>query len=106
MYHPTLMTGDEQVVIDNERQREWISVFSALASEARLQMVLLLAKGKLECQEILDRVDLSQPAISYHLGKLERAGILIKEKKGSRNCYRLDKRINGLIKIISGKEKE
>jgi len=106
VYHPTLMTGDEQVVIDNERQREWISVFSALASEARLQMVLLLAKGKLECQEILDRVDLSQPAISYHLGKLERAGILIKEKKGSRNCYRLDKRINGLIKIISGKEKE
>ena len=106
MYHPTLMKGNEQVVIDNERQREWISVFSALASEARLQMVLLLAKGKLECQEILDRVDLSQPAISYHLGKLERAGILIKEKKGSRNCYRLDKRINGLIKIISGKEKE
>ncbi len=106
MYHPTLMTGDEQVVIDNERQREWIRVFSALASEARLQMVLLLAKGKLECQEILDRVDLSQPAISYHLGKLERAGILIKEKKGSRNCYRLDKRINGLVKIISGKEKE
>jgi len=100
------MTGDEQVVIDNERQREWIRVFSALASEARLQMVLLLAKGKLECQEILDRVDLSQPAISYHLGKLERAGILIKEKKGSRNCYRLDKRINGLVKIISGKEKE
>jgi len=106
VYHPTLMTGDEQVVIDNERQREWIRVFSALASDARLQMVLLLAKGKLECQEILDRVDLSQPAISYHLGKLERAGILIKEKKGSRNCYRLDKRINGLIKIISGKEKE
>jgi len=106
VYHPTLMKGNEQVVIDNERQREWISVFSALASDARLQMVLLLAKGKLECQEILDRVDLSQPAISYHLGKLERAGILIKEKKGSRNCYRLDKRINGLIKIISGKEKE
>ena len=95
------MKGNEQVVIGNERQREWISVFSALASNARLRMVLLLAKGKLECQEILDQVDLSQPAISYHLGKLERAGILIKEKKGSRNCYRLDKRINGLIEIIS-----
>ncbi len=100
------MKGNEQVVIDNERQREWIRVFSALASDARLQMVLLLAKGQLECQEILDRVDLSQPAISYHLGKLERAGILIKEKNGSRNCYRLDNRVNGLIKLISGKEKE
>ncbi|MCK4356434.1 winged helix-turn-helix transcriptional regulator [Candidatus Bipolaricaulota bacterium] len=93
-------------MIDNERQREWIRVFSALASDARLQMVLLLAKGQLECQEILNRVDLSQPAISYHLGKLERAGILIKEKNGSRNCYRLDNRVNGLIKLISGKEKE
>jgi DNA-binding transcriptional ArsR family regulator len=100
------MKGNEQVVIDNERQREWIRVFSALASDARLQMVLLLAKGQLECQEILNRVDLSQPAISYHLGKLERAGILIKEKNGSRNCYRLDNRVNGLIKLISGKEKE
>jgi DNA-binding transcriptional ArsR family regulator len=100
------MKGNEQVVIDNERQREWIRVFSALASDARLQMVLLLAKGQLECQEILDQVDLSQPAISYHLGKLERAGILIKEKNGSRNCYRLDNRVNGLIKLISGKEKE
>ena len=101
MYHPTLMKGNEQVVIDNEKQREWIKVFSALASDARLQIVMMLSGGSVECQEILGRLDLSQPAISYHLGKLERAGILIKEKNGSRNCYRLDNRINGLIEIIS-----
>ena len=93
-------------MIDNKRQREWIRVFSALASDARLQIVMMLSGGSVECQEILGRLDLSQPAISYHLGKLERAGILIKEKNGSRNCYRLDNRVNGLIKLISGKEKE
>ena len=88
-------------MIDNKRQREWIRVFSALASDARLQIVMMLSGGSVECQEILGRLDLSQPAISYHLGKLERAGILIKEKNGSRNCYRLDDRVNGLIEIIS-----
>ena len=101
MYHPTLMKGNEQVVIDNEKQQEWIKVFSALASDARLQIVMMLSGGSVECQEILGRLDLSQPAISYHLGKLERAGILIKERNGSRNCYRLDNRVNGLIEIIS-----
>ena len=88
-------------MVDNERQQEWIKVFSALASDARLQIVMMLSGGSVECQEILGRLDLSQPAISYHLGKLERAGILIKERNGSRNCYRLDNRVNGLIEIIS-----
>jgi DNA-binding transcriptional ArsR family regulator len=91
-------------MIDDERQREWIRVFSALASEARLRMVLMLAEGEMECQEIIDRVSLSQPAISYHLGKLERAGILKKEKSGSRNCYRLESRTEELIKIINKEE--
>jgi DNA-binding transcriptional ArsR family regulator len=49
-------------------------------------------------------VTLSQPAISYHLGKLERAGILKKEKSGSRNCYRLESRTEELIKIINKEE--
>ncbi len=100
------MKGNEQVLIDNEKQREWIRVFSALASDARLRIVMMLSGGSVECQEILGRLDLSQPAISYHLGKLERAGILIKEKNGSRNCYRLDNRVSGLIEIISKEDTE
>jgi len=84
----------------NEQRTKWVEVFSALANEQRIKIVEMLASGKLECQEILDRLDLSQPAVSYHLGKLERAGILIKEKHGSRNCYRLKESIRLLIETL------
>ena len=84
----------------NEQRTKWVEVFSALANDQRIKIVEMLASGKLECQDILDRLDLSQPAVSYHLGKLERAGILTKEKHGSRNCYRLKKSIRLLIETL------
>lgn len=90
--------------MNNEQRTKWVVVFSALANEQRIKIVEMLASGKLECQAILDRLDLSQPAVSYHLGKLERAGILIKEKHGSRNCYRLKKSIRLLTEALKKEE--
>ena len=90
---------------DDEGRKQWVEVFSALASEPRLKIVEMLAEGQVECQEILDWLGLSQPAISYHLGKLERAGLLLKEKKGSRHCYRLNRRVRGLIKMLKQEDK-
>ncbi|UCF10916.1 MAG: winged helix-turn-helix transcriptional regulator, partial [Candidatus Bipolaricaulota bacterium] len=49
----------------------WVEVFSALASEPRLHIVSMLSRGRTQCQKIVQEIDLSQPAISYHLGKLE-----------------------------------
>ena len=83
------------------KTQEWLEVFSALASDARLEIVRMISKRKMTCQDIIDRLELSQPAISYHLAKLERAGILIKKKVGSHNCYRLDERITKLIDMLN-----
>lgn len=91
--------------MNNEQRTNWVEVFSALANEQRIKIVEMLTSGKLECQDILDRLDLSQPAVSYHLGKLERAGILTKEKHGSRNCYRLKKSIRLLTEALKKEEK-
>lgn len=91
-------------MIAGEKQREWLDIFSALASEARLKIVTMLSEREMGCQEILDQLDLSQPAISYHLGKLERAGILIKERTGARNCYRLSSRVSGLLEMLNKEE--
>ncbi len=88
----------------DERTQKWIDIFAALASDTRLEIARMLAQRKIECQEILGRLDLSQPAISYHLRKMEHAGILIKERKGSRNCYRLAERIQDLIRMIDKEE--
>ncbi len=90
--------------MNEEMIRRWAEVFSALASEPRLRIVAMLRGGKIECQEILERLDLSQPAVSYHLGKLEHAGVLKKERSGSRNCYRLSEGISELVDIMIEKE--
>jgi DNA-binding transcriptional ArsR family regulator len=81
--------------------RRWVEVFSALASEPRLRIVSMLSHGRTQCQEILQNMDLSQPAISYHLGKLERAGILIKRRNGTRNCYEIDSHVRRLVRMIT-----
>jgi len=93
---------ERQLKIDQPSQDRFVEVFAALASKTRLQIVLMVSAGRLACQEILDQLDLSQPAISYHLAKLERAGILVKERTGARNCYRLDDRVLGLVEILKG----
>jgi len=85
---------------ERSRTAEWAEVFSALASEPRLQIVGLLAQGETQCQEILERVGLSQPAISYHLAKLERAGVVQKERRGTRHCYRLSDDLRSLLQCL------
>ena len=84
----------------------WTAVFSALASEPRLQIVELLAHRTVQCQEILSQLQLSQPAISYHLKKLEQAGVLHKERRGTRNCYRLQKGVAELVRLITEEDVE
>lgn len=88
-----------------EITRELTETFSALANETRLQIVAMMADDEIQCSEILAQIDLSQPAISYHLGRLERAGIVIKEKHGAKNCYRLRNSIRALVQSLMKEEK-
>ncbi len=85
---------------DRQRRVRWAEVFSSLASEPRLHIVELLTEDAVQCQEILGRLELSQPAVSYHLAKLERAGVLLKERQGTRNCYRLREELRTLVRTI------
>ncbi len=87
---------------ERERRQEWAHVFSALASEHRLRLVELLSDESIRCQEEMqDHLQLSQPAISYHLSKLEQAGVLLKERQGTRNCYRVREGVGELVRLIS-----
>ena len=85
-------------MVKQEARMAWAEVFAALGSEPRLRIVELLAGGKVQCQDILGQLDLSQPAVSYHLSKMERAGVLQKERMGTRNCYRLTKELEELLR--------
>jgi len=85
---------------NQQRRNRWAEVFASLASEPRLHIVELLSEDVVQCQEILGQIELSQPAVSYHLGKLERAGVLLKERHGTRNCYRLRDELRTLVRTI------
>ncbi len=94
----TRKTTRRWLVTQRSAREEWVDVFAALASAPRLQILEQLRRGPVRCQEIQDIVGLSQPAVSYHLAKLERAGILVKEKEGTRNCYRVREALEGMLK--------
>lgn len=92
-------------MLTDAKRRRWVAVFAALASEPRLKIVEMLAGGDRQCREIRGEIGLSQPAVSYHLARLERAGVLVKEKRGTRTCYRLASDLDVLEAVFERKEK-
>ncbi|MDD4904054.1 MAG: metalloregulator ArsR/SmtB family transcription factor [Candidatus Bipolaricaulis sp.] len=84
---------------ERSARSRWAEAFASLGSEPRLQIVERLMQGPIRCQEVQAGLGLSQPAVSYHLSKLERAGVLRKERNGTRNCYRIESRLECVLKL-------
>ena len=70
-------------------------VFKALANERRMVVIKLLAKRPLSVLEISDRLHVAFNAASFHLLKLEREGVIEKERKGKFNYYKLTHSFRG-----------
>lgn len=66
-------------------------LLDALADPARQDLVQLLARTELNVTELSERVTLSRPTVSHHLGILRRAGLVRTRKVGREVYYRLDK---------------
>jgi DNA-binding transcriptional ArsR family regulator len=63
------------------------SVFHALSDSTRRAILARLASGEVVVTELAEPFDISLPAISKHLGVLERAGLLTRHKDGRiRRC--------------------
>jgi DNA-binding transcriptional ArsR family regulator len=67
----------------------WSKVLRALAKEERLLIVLWLAESECSVRELEQVTGLSQSLVSYHLGELRKAGLVIASSKGRSNRYRL-----------------
>jgi len=59
----------------------------ALADETRLQIISLLRGQELYAQEIVERLDISQPAVSRHLNLMAAAGVLNIRRDGNAKYY-------------------
>jgi ArsR family transcriptional regulator len=62
----------------------------ALADETRLQILALLRGQELYAQEIVDQLDISQPAVSRHLNLMAAADVLSIRREGAAKYYSIN----------------
>jgi DNA-binding transcriptional ArsR family regulator len=73
------------------------STFEVLAEPHRRQILDLLRAGECPVGEIVERLALSQPAVSKHLKALRQAGLVEVRQDAQRRWYRL--RVTPLLEI-------
>jgi ArsR family transcriptional regulator, arsenate/arsenite/antimonite-responsive transcriptional repressor len=72
---------------------ELLSFLKSLASESRLNIVLLFLDGQeRSVNQIAESVGLGQPATSEHLAILKQSGVLVSRKDGKEVYYRPDQK--------------
>lgn len=64
-------------------------VFRAVADPTRRAILDILAKAERSVGDLVERFDVSQPAISQHLRVLTEAGLVCRRRDGRRGIYRL-----------------
>lgn len=92
----------------DEDARMTATLFKALGDPGRVRIMNLLATGldPVCVCDITDAVGLSQPTVSFHLKKLVKAGLLLREQRGVWAYYQVDRRaLQRLGRIFGPKEK-
>jgi ArsR family transcriptional regulator len=70
-------------IVDQPDELRELRVFhKALADVNRLRIVQRLAHGRASVTELIEHVGLSQPLVSWHLGRLRAAGLVETKRKG------------------------
>jgi hypothetical protein len=64
----------------------------ALADETRLQILDMLRGRELYAQEIVEQLDISQPAVSRHLNLMIAAGVLRMRREGNAKYYSINEK--------------
>jgi DNA-binding transcriptional ArsR family regulator len=64
--------------------------FNAVAEASRRDLLDALGDGEATVSELVDRVGLSQPQVSKHLGVLRAVGLVLVRADGRRRWYRVN----------------
>lgn len=76
--------------------------FKALGDENRLKILKMLAEKDMCVCEIIDELNVSQPAISHHLKTLKQAGVVEDRREGKWIFYSLNqKEIRGYLDFFA-----
>jgi ArsR family transcriptional regulator len=64
-------------------------LFSLLSTPTRLRIVCELRESERNVSDLLERIGVSQPNISQHLGLLYRGGVVARRRAGAQVFYRI-----------------
>jgi len=64
---------------------------SSLANDTRQTILGLLKDQEMSVEEIVARLSLTQPTISYHLAWLRRVGVVLAKRKGQHVYYSVNR---------------
>jgi DNA-binding transcriptional ArsR family regulator len=67
-----------------------LQFFKALANESRLKLVGAIAQQERSVEELASILELKEPTISHHLGKLKELQLVQMRPEGNTHYYRLD----------------
>src|SRR5690606_2009769 len=65
------------------------NIFSSLSDPTRRDILARVAQAELSVSELVQKYDVSFAAISKHLKVMEKAGLIIKRKKGKKHMVTL-----------------
>lgn len=63
------------------------SMLKVLANGNRLMILCNLVEGRMTVSELLERLDLSQSALSQHLARMREEGLIASDKQGQQVYY-------------------
>ena len=90
MPSPARIRSTISTLVDQPDELRHLRVFhKALADVNRLRIVRRLAAGEASVTELIEHVGLSQPLVSWHLGRLRAAGIVETRRSGRGTVCRL-----------------
>ena len=75
--------------------REASALYRLLGDEARLRLLRVLARERLNVTELTGVLGLAQSGVSRHLGLLKDAGLVGEERDGGFSYYRLSPALDG-----------
>lgn len=75
---------------DNILQDDMARIFKLLSNPTRLNILVLLENHPLSVNDIVEKLQLSQPQVSHQLAILKAHQLINSERVGKRNFYQLD----------------
>ena len=81
---------DEPELLDPELLADAAAAFGILSATSRLQIVWLLAAGPRDVGTLATALGQPVAAVSQHLAKLRLAGVVLTQREGRHQVYRLN----------------